>query len=224
MLIHTAIPMETLTVLQVIWVVVRAVTFVKLLSVPIAAVNVWAETLSVVADMKTKNITFCGIAAALATVIMLTGYFPYLTYAIPCIASMVIMVVVVELGKKYAFATYLVSLLPIILFCEPESKLLYICLAGFYPILKAIFEKTRSRVLEYILKIALVNASIFAIYLLSVFVLGIPFDDMGEFGKYGGAILVIAANITFLLYDFCIGKMAFAYIIKFHPSVKKMLK
>ena len=174
--------------------------------------------------MKTKNVTFCGIAAALATVIMLVGYFPYLTYAIPCIASMVIMVVTVELGKKYAFATYLVSLLPITLFCETESKLLYICLVGFYPILKAVFEKPCSRVLEYALKIIFLNLSIFVIYLLSTFVLGIPFEDMGELGKYGGVILVVAANIVFLLYDFCVGKMAFAYIIKFHSSVKKMLK
>lgn len=174
--------------------------------------------------MKTKKLTFCGIAAALATVIMLTGYFPYLTYAIPCIASMVIMAVVVELGNKYAFATYLASLLPIILFCEAESKLLYIFLTGFYPILKAVFEKPKSRVLEYIFKIALINASVFAIYLSSTFVLGIPFDDMGELGKWGGAILVFLANVVFFLYDFCIGRMAFAYIIKYHPKIKKMLK
>lgn len=174
--------------------------------------------------MKTKNITFCGISAALATVIMLTGYFPYLTYAIPCIASLAIMAVVIELGKKYALATYLVSLLPIFLFCELESKLLYICLVGFYPILKAVFEKTRNRVLEYTLKLTLVNAAIFIIYLLSTLVFGLSFEDVGEPIKYGGIILVIAANITFLLYDMCIGKMALAYIIKFHPIVKKMLK
>ncbi len=174
--------------------------------------------------MKTKNITFCGISAALATAIMLTGYFPYLTYAIPCVASLAIMAVVIELGYKYALATYLVSLLPIFLFCVLESKLLYICLVGFYPILKAIIEKIPNRILEYTLKIALVNASIFVIYLLSTLVFGLSFDDMGEFGIYGGIILIIAANITFLLYDMCIGKMAFAYIIKFHPIVKKMLK
>lgn len=174
--------------------------------------------------MKNKRITFCGISAALATVIMLTGYFPYLTYAIPCIASMVIMAVVIELGKKYALTTYLASLLPIFLFCELECKLLYICLLGFYPILKAVFEKMRSRILEYILKILLLNVSVLAIYLLSTLVFGLSFEDMGELGKYGGAILIILANITFLLYDFCIGKMVFAYIIKFHPTVKKMLK
>ena len=80
--------------------------------------------------------------AALATVLMLVGYFPYLTYAVPCIASLAIMAVVIELNKKSAFLTYLASLLPIFLFCEMESKLLYICLVGFYPILKALFENT----------------------------------------------------------------------------------
>ena len=174
--------------------------------------------------MKTKNITFCGISAAAATVIMITAYFPYLTYAIPCIASLVIMAVVIELGKKYALATYFVSLLPVFLFCELEAKLLYIFLVGFYPVLKAVFEKPRSRVLEYLLKLVLVNTSILVIYLLSTLVFGLSFDDMGELGKYGGAILVVAANITFLLYDMCIGKMALFYIIRIHPSVKKMLK
>jgi len=174
--------------------------------------------------MKTKKIAFCGISAALATVIMLTGYFPYLTYAIPCMASIVIMVVVIELGNKYAFATYLASVLPIFLFCELESKLLYICLVGFYPILKAVFEKLRSRILEFVLKFATLNAAVCIIYLLSTLVFGLSFDDMGELGKYGTIILLVAANVTFLCYDICISKMSLGYMIVVHPRVKKMLK
>ena len=174
--------------------------------------------------MKTRKIAFCGISAALATVIMLTGYLPYLTYAIPCIASLVIMVVTIELGKKYAFATYITSILPIFLFCEVEATLLYICLVGYYPILKSVFEKVRFRSLEYVLKVVTLNAAVWVIYFLSTIVFGISFDDMGEFGKYGTIILLVAANITFLCYDICISKMASAYIIVLHPRIKKMLK
>ena len=174
--------------------------------------------------MKTKNITFCGISAAAATVIMITAYFPYLTYAIPCIASLVIMAVVIELGNKYALATYLASLLPVFLFCETEAKLLYVCLVGFYPILKAVFEKVKFRALEYLLKFILVNVAALAIYFLSTLVFGLSFDDMGGLGKYGSVILLVAANITFFLYDMCISKMALFYIIRIHPSVKKFLK
>lgn len=165
--------------------------------------------------------------AALVTVIMLTGYFPYLTYAIPCIASLVIMAVVIELGNKYALATYLVSLLPVFLFCETESKLLYICLVGFYPILKSVLEKIPSRVVEYILKFAVINLAIFIIYLLTVFVFGIPIEDMsemGDFAKYGGVILIIVANIAFLCYDICIGRLATTYIMLIHKNIKKYLK
>ena len=174
--------------------------------------------------MKTKKITFCGISAALATVIMLTGYFPYLTYAIPCIASLVVMGVVIELGVKYAFATYLASALPVFLFCEKESMILYFCLMGFYPPLKAIFEKIPNRFLEYVLKFALCNAAFFAVYYLSTFVIGIPIDELGEFGKYGAIILLVTANVAFLLYDICITKLSYSYMILIHPKIKKMLK
>lgn len=174
--------------------------------------------------MKTKKLSFCAVMAALATVLMLVGYFPYLTYAVPCIASLAIMAVVIELNKKSAFLTYLASLLPIFLFCEMESKLLYICLVGFYPILKALFEKLPSRILEYLLKIVCLNVAVFLIYLASTFVFGIRFDDMGQLGEYGAIVLIAAANIAFLAYDFCLTTMAQFYIIRIHKSVKKLLK
>ena len=174
--------------------------------------------------MKTKKIAYCGVSAALVTAIMLVAHFPFLTYAIPCIASVIIMGVVIELGEKYALATYLASLLPVLLFCEPESKLLYVALMGFYPVLKALFEKLRNRVLEYVLKFAIANTAFLAVYYVSTFVLSIPFDGMGEFGRYGAIILLVAANITFLLYDICMSKLSFSYMILIHPTVKKMLK
>jgi len=192
--------------------------------VPTVAVNVWAATLSGVVNMKTKRIAYCGISAALATVVMLTAYFPFLTYAVPCMASIVIMGVVIELGLKYAFATYLASLLPVILFCEKEAMVLYACLMGFYPVLKALLEKLPSRILEYVLKIVIANITFLAVYYLSTKVIGITFDDMGEFGRYGAAVLLGAANVVFILYDICMSKLSLSYMILIHPNIKKMLK
>ena len=174
--------------------------------------------------MKTKKLSFCAVMAALATVLMLVGYFPYLTYAVPCIASLTIMAVVIEINKKSAFITYLASLLPIFLFCEMESKLLYICLVGFYPVLKAFFEKLPSRIVEFLLKIVCLNIAVFLIYIASTFVFGISFDDMGQLGNYASVILIVAANVAFIAYDFCLTTMAQFYIIRIHPTVKKLLK
>lgn len=162
--------------------------------------------------------------AALATVLMLVGYFPYLTYAVPCVASLPIMVVLIEFNKKSALYTYIASILPVFLFCEPESKLLYLCFVGFYPVLKAILEGLKSRILEFILKFVAFNIGVAIIYLLSRFVFGISFDDLGELGKYGSVIFVTLANLVFLAYDFCLSKMAVYYMYRLHSSVQKFLK
>lgn len=174
--------------------------------------------------MKTKKLTFCAIMAALATVIMLVGYFPYLTYATPCVASLAIMAVVIEIDKKSAFLTYLASTLPVFLFCEVESKILYLCFIGFYPILKALFERLKSRVLEYVFKFAAFNLGVLLVYYLSVAVFSISFDDLGELGEYGAAIFLGLANFAFIAYDFCLATMAQFYMLRIHPSVKKYLK
>ena len=79
--------------------------------------------------------------AALAVVLMLAAYFPYLTYAIPAFAGLCIMVVLLETGAKWAISAYITSAVLTLLFCEPEAMLMYVFLFGYYPILKAFIEK-----------------------------------------------------------------------------------
>ena len=90
--------------------------------------------------------------AALASVFMLTSYFPYLTYAIPALAGLFIMVAFIETDIKWAAVTYIASSVLIFFVAEPEAKLLYIMFFGYYPIIKALFERVRSRVFEYLFK------------------------------------------------------------------------
>ena len=155
---------------------------------------------------------------------MMGGWFPYFTYTIPCVASLTTMVVTIEYDKKSAFLTYLVSLLPIMLFCEIESKILYLCFAGFYPPLKALVERMHSRLIEFVVKFVCFNICVGLVYVFSTFVFGVTFDDVGELGKYGAVILLVLANITFIAYDFCITKMAEFYILKFHSKISKIFK
>lgn len=90
---------------------------------------------------KTGKITFSSILAALASVFMITSFFPYLTYGIPALASLFIMVAVLEMGVKWGFAVYIVSaVLVCILPGDPEAKLIFISLLGYYPVLKALLE------------------------------------------------------------------------------------
>ncbi len=172
----------------------------------------------------TKKITFCAIMSALAAVIMLVSYFPYFTYAVPALAGLCVMVVVIEIGCKWAFFTYLTSAFLAFLFAETESKLIYICFFGFYPIIKCLVEKLGKPVTEWILKLLTFNACVVSLYFIFAEVLMLSFDDMGKLAEYGAVILLILGNIVFVVYDFAVSRLSFTYYDRFHSKIQKLLK
>jgi len=171
----------------------------------------------------TKKVVFCGLMAAVATVIMLVAYFPYLTYAVPAVASLAIMVCLIELGVKWSFMAYLASILPVFLFCENEAKLLYIVFFGFYPIIKVLIEKISSRVIEWLVKLVIFNAIIVTTYFVLSNLMGVRIDEISFVGGYTIAILLFLGNIVFVLYDICIERMAALYMVRLHNVVKRFL-
>ena len=192
---------------------------------PIVAVNVWAETSYPVADMKnTKKITLCGMVAALAVVVMLTGYFPYLTYAIPAIAGLLMIVPLIECGVGWSFATYVSSAVLTFVIGETESKILYIMFLGYYPILKSLIERIRKQLVDWLLKLLCFNAAAIAFYYISSAVFAVSYDDFGMFGKYGAVIFLAVCYIVFVLYDIGISRVASYYMLSLHDKIKKTIK
>lgn len=173
---------------------------------------------------KSVKITFSAIMAALAVAFMLLSYFPYLTYAIPAISGMFIMVTVIEVNKKYAFAAYLASAVLVFLLAEPESKLMFVALFGYYPILKAILDRVEPRPIQWILKFAVFNAAVTLVYFVFASLFGITLDGLGDFGKYTVIILFVAGNFVFVFYDIAISKMAAVYLQVLAPKFKKIFK
>ncbi len=173
---------------------------------------------------KTKNITLCAMMAALASAFMLTSYFPYLTYAIPAMAGLFVMVSVIELNAKWGVLTFFASAIIVFLIAEPEAKLLYILFFGYYPILKAVMERQKSRVLEYIVKFLIFNVAIVLTYSVFAGIFGIELGDFGDFGKYTIAIVLAVANIVFIIYDKAVSQLAGFYMYRLHSIVKRILK
>ncbi len=172
----------------------------------------------------TKKITICAMMAALASLFMLTSYFPYLTYAIPAVAGLFIMVAVIETDIKWATLAYIASSVITGLLAEPEAKMLYILFFGYYPIVKSVFERPKSRVMEYVFKFAVFNAAVLFSYTVAAGIFGISIEDMGNFGRYTAVILLVAANIVFPIYDLAVSRMAQFYLVRLHPSVSKIFK
>ena len=161
---------------------------------------------------------------ALASLFMLTSYFPYLTYSIPALAGLFIMVLVIETDKKWALISYFASAVIIFFLAEPEAKLLYIAFFGYYPIIKAIFETMKSRALEYILKFLVFNLAVVLSYTVFAELLGVTYSEMNEFGKNTVWVLLALANIVFPIYDIALSRVATFYMVKIHSKVSKILK
>ena len=172
----------------------------------------------------TGKITLCAMLSALSSVFMLTSYFPYLTYAIPAVAGLLIMIAVIEIDVKWASLSYAATAVIVALTAEPEAKMLFVLFFGYYPILKAVFEKLKSRVLEYLLKFAVFNAAVIVSYGFVAALIGVDLSDMGDFGKYTSIVLLVAANVVFPIYDAAVSKMAAFYIVRLHPQISKIIK
>lgn len=172
---------------------------------------------------KSLKITLCGIITALSVVMMLVSYFPYLTYSAPAIAGLFSIIPLIEIDKKWAAAVYLLSSVLVLITAEPESKLLYVCFFGFYPIVKALIEKVKFKSVARLLKLAVFNAAIITVYLLLAKLFSVPVDEFGEFGKYGVFVFWAVGNATFILYDYLVSKMALIYIFRIKPKTDKIL-
>ena len=173
---------------------------------------------------KNTKITFSAMMAALAVAFMMLSYFPYLTYVIPAVSGLFIMAVVIELDLKWAFLSYASSSVLIFLFAEPESKLMYVFFLGYYPIVKALLERMRKPVIEWIIKILSFNAAVLVVYMIFAKPMGIDLSDFGALGKYGAYVLLGLGNIVFVLYDIAVSRMAMMYVKIIRPKFKNILK
>lgn len=170
------------------------------------------------------KITLCAITAALSTTIMLVSYFPYLTYAVPAISGLVLMMPLIEINYKWSLCAYAVSGVLSLLLAEPESASMFVFFFGYYPIVKSLIERLNKIVIEWIIKFGVFNLAVVSAYLFITFILGIPFDEFGEFGKYGILILLALGNVVFIVYDIAISRMSILYMVRLHKNIAKYLK
>lgn len=161
--------------------------------------------------------------AALSAAFMIGSLFPYLTYGIPALASLFIMVAVIESGVLWGFASFVVSaLLVLILPGDPEAKLMYIAILGYYPVLKAVLETKCRRAIEIPIKYIIFNIALVVAYSLIAGLIGVELGDMNEFGKYTALIMIVLANAVFTIYDIMIARMSVWYSVRLHKAVMRI--
>lgn len=171
------------------------------------------------------KIALGGLVSALCLVCMfLTGLIPFATIALPAIAGVLLIVVVIELGKRWALLVYAaVSLLSAFLAPDMEAKLLFILFFGYYPILKAVIERLENRPLQWVCKLLVFNAAAIGAYLLAVFVFSLPIK-LELFGVSLPLVLLLAGNVVFVIYDYAVTALTSVYVLQFQAKIRKRLK
>lgn len=166
------------------------------------------------------------IAALSLTIMLLTAVVPYLQYALPAMSGALLVLMVIEINKKWALCTYAaVSILSFLILPNKEAAMVYFAFFGFFPILKPLLEsKIKSNKLCWLIKAIVFNITAVASYIVIINVFGIPLEEMEEFGKWGVPILLAMGNVMFVLYDICITRLVTLYIHKWQKKFRKLFK
>lgn len=175
---------------------------------------------------KTSRVALCGVLTALCTVLMFaTGLIPVATYALPALAGVLLMAIVIEVGKSWAWAVYgAVSLLSLLLAADKEAVLLFIAFFGYYPIMKASIEQLKKKTWAYVLKFAVFNMAMVVSFFLSVYLLAIPAESFTIFGIYLPWVFLVAGNLVFWVYDYALSGLVLLYYTRLHKMVSGLFK
>ncbi len=162
-----------------------------------------------------------GLSAAL---MLLSSVIPFLTYAIPALAALLVLFMRVECNWKWALAVYVgTSAVCALVVPEKEAVAIYIALVGYYPLLKLLLDKI-PKIIGYIVKAVFFVGVIVATYYIIMHVFGISTELLEETGGYMIPLLVVLGLAAFILYDVAIDKLEIAYYRRWQKQFRKLFK
>ena len=164
-----------------------------------------------------KRIVVTGVLVALSVIILYLGCaIEVLDLTMSAIVSLLVVVVVIEMGYSYAGLAYVAtSILSLILLPQKTPAIFYTCFMGFYPIIKSHVERLNSAVARWTIKLVAGNVALLAMFLLlSLFV---PDEFEGGWMLVATYILGLAA---FIMYDIALTKLITLYFVKIRDRIK----
>ena len=167
---------------------------------------------------KSKKTAIAGIFTALCVVVLFVGsLFQSLDLSAAAFASMIIVVVLTELGRNWALGVYGASaIISLLLLPYKSPALIFAVFAGLYPLAKQFLNRITPMWLSYLARIVFFNI----ILVILVFAAS-KLLFLEEFFFNFKAVIFLLSNITFVLYDFALERIVMYYIIKIRPTIFK---
>ena len=168
-----------------------------------------------------------GIVAALAIVLMLLTYIsPFLVYTVPAFAGLLLIVIVEELGIRWAIGTYAaISILSGFLIPDKEAAVFFIFFFGYYPIFrKWLHAHITIKPLRAVIKILLFETSLTAAVAVCAFVFHVDYSDITDGGKVMLVIILLLLQVILFAYEYLIRGVFWFYGKRIRPKVRKIFK
>ena len=177
--------------------------------------------------MKTSyKIALGAVFMALSTIFMMaTSVIPIASFAFPAVAGALLVVVNIEVGRKWALLVYAgVSLLSLFISSDHTAVVSFIVFFGYYPIIKGAIEKIGKKWLEWMLKMLLFNAAIVAGVVLTILLFGmdILLMEYSEFGIAGLGVFVLACEVVFVVFDIALTRLITLVIHRILPKMRRL--
>ncbi len=173
---------------------------------------------------KSFIIAISGVLSAVGIAFLfLSGVVDILTYVMPIVAGLIMIIICESINKKTAVIVFAVtSILSMLLVPTKECVITYIAFFGYYPIIREYFYKIKSSLVRTVLKLLLFNVTIIVSQLIVTYVFMVPFEQF--LGKWGIVILLAMANCVFIMYDYIVKMLVKLYVTKYKNKVKKYIK
>lgn len=168
------------------------------------------------------NLTFSALLSAVIVSLMsMTRFVSIADYSVCLLCSLLIGVIVLECGYKWALAAYCVSGGLGLVLGNVECSLLFLALFGYYPIVKPTLERL-PRLLEWVVKLVAFNGVMIALYaFVDAFIA--PVLTESQWNPYLQiAILLTIANAAFILFDLVFDRVMTLYFVRLHPRIHNM--
>lgn len=161
--------------------------------------------------------------AALGTALLSFGAFIEVADLTICaVASLLVVLVYIEIGSPYTWLVYLcTSLATALMFPGSPVWIEYLLVFGVWPVLKGLVERL-PRPFWLPIKLVFINAVIWALFFLLELIFKTPLFESEYLIMRIGLYLLI--NVSFIVYDKFISIMTRLYFLKYRERFKRFFK
>ena len=170
---------------------------------------------------------FCSILTALGVCLMLTGgLIPIFTYCSPLAAGALLIPVLAEYGKSSAWRVYTATaLISLLLGADKEAAFFYLFL-GYYPVVKALFDRISSKPARLLAKLGFFAASVAVMYVFLYFLLRLDTlrEELASSEALVNAAFFVLLAVTMMVYDTLLARLSVLYVRRLRPRLKFLKK